>query len=176
MSHISLVQNIQNLQAFQSNIYSIDNSFTGLIQKGNNIDLFFTNSNLSAETMSNIETLLDTFVDTIPFNIIVKQQSIPFTYIENSLYELFYGFMYLGTIKDPGFNSISLNSLIDNSQYYIRIINLTDNVIMTESTFSNQSFNYNEIPISTFLKPYPMDLEIHIRTVQPNTKVLINGL
>ena len=71
MSHISLVQNIQNLQAFQSNIYSIDNSFTGLIQKGNNIDLFFTNSNLSAETMSNIETLLDTFVDTIPFNIIV---------------------------------------------------------------------------------------------------------
>ena len=71
MSQLSIVQNIQNLQAFQSSLHDIDNSFSGLIQKGNNIDLFFTESNLSAQTMSNIEALLETFVDTVPFRVLV---------------------------------------------------------------------------------------------------------
>ena len=70
-------------------------------------------------------------------NTIVKQQSIAFTYIENDIYELFYSFTYAGTIADPGFYSILLNSLNDNSFFYIRLVDLTDNVIMIESTFSN---------------------------------------
>ena len=122
--------------------------------------------------MSNIEALLETFVDTVPFNTIVKQQSIAFTYIENDIYELFYSFTYAGTIADPGFYSILLNSLNDNSFFYIRLVDLTDNVIMIESTFSNQVFAYNEIIVQPFLKPYSMNIEIHVKTAQPNTKVL----
>ncbi len=186
-------QDIKNIKKFEQYLldllakYANDSNYSSNIlltstatDQTNVINLNFS-SQLNQEQIALLEEAIASYVEpyteenlyrTTPyFTSEITCDSTEYTLLHSFLYS---GYYYNEILKKIRVNS-RINSLNSNSHYYLRVIDVTNNIIMGSNVLTNQEYEYNTIPLSNI----PFDLttiELQGKKGSTSENFQINGL
>lgn len=152
---LELLQKYANDSNYSSNVLLTSTS----IDQTNVINLNFS-SQLNEEQIALLEEAISSYVEPYTEEHLYRTTPCltPEITCSSTEYTLLHSILYSGYNYNEPLNKLRINSRINtsysNSHYYLRVVDITNNIIMGSNVFTNTEYTYNTIPLSNI----PFDL------------------